>query len=58
MNVKRAFEIINNSEICDVYYEKHPVWIQEIQSNVAKIGFMDVNEEKSVNVEDLYEESL
>lgn len=55
MNSKRAFEIVKNREICDVYYEKHPVWIQEVQNNVAKIGFMDLSEEKSVNIEDLYE---
>lgn len=56
MNSKRAFEIVKNREICDVYYERHPVWIQEVQNNVAKVGFMDLNEEKSVNIEDLYEE--
>lgn len=58
MNSKRAFEIVKNREICDVYYEKHPVWIQEVQNNVAKIGFMDLNEEKNVDIEDLYEENF
>lgn len=55
MNMKRAFEIVNNREICDVYYEKHPVWIQEVQNNVAKIGFLNSMEEQEVPLEDLYE---
>lgn len=58
MNTKRAFEIVNNREICDVYYEKHPVWIQEVENNIAKVGFMDLNEEKNVDIADLYEEKL
>ena len=57
MNSKRAFEIVNNREICDVYYKKHPVWIQEVKNDVAKVGFMDLSEEKNVNVEDLYEKN-
>jgi len=55
MNIKRVNEIINNIEICDVYYNNKPVWIQEINNNFVKIGFMDLNEEKNVNVNDLYE---
>lgn len=55
MNTKRAFEIINNREICDVYYKKQPVWIQEIKNNIAKIGFLDLSDEKDVNIQDLYE---
>lgn len=55
MDKKRAFEIMDNREICDVYFENHPVWIQEVNRNIAKIGFMDKNEELNVNVESLYE---
>jgi len=55
MNIKRASEIVTNREICDVYYEKHPVWIQELKNNIAKVGFMDINDEKDVNINDLYE---
>lgn len=57
MNNKRAFEIINNKEICDVYYKEHPVWIQEIKNDVAKIGFMDLTDEKTVNIEELHEKA-
>lgn len=55
MNIKRAFEIVNNKKIYDVYYKKHPVWIQEIQNDIAKVCFVDINEEKNVNIEDLHE---
>ncbi len=55
MNYKRASEIVSHREICDVYYEKKPVWIQEIQNNTAKIGFLDGSIEQNVKIEDLYE---
>ena len=58
MNSKRAVEIVNNREIGDVYYKKHPVWIQEVKNDVAKVGFMDLREEQNVNVEDLYEQNF
>lgn len=55
MNIERAFEIVNNKKICDVYYNNEPIWIQEIQDNVAKVGFMNINEVKDVNITDLHE---
>lgn len=58
MNRKRAFEIVENKEIKDIYYEDRPVWIQEVNNNIAKVGFIDNNEEKDVFVEDLYEVNL
>lgn len=58
MNTKRICEIMKNKEICDVYYDKHPVWIQDVKDNIAKVGFMDKNEEKDVYIEDLYEGNL
>lgn len=58
MNIKRVFEIINNEEIKDIYYENEPVWIQELNNNVAKIGFINGFEEKSVLVENLHEKIL
>lgn len=56
MNNKRAFEIINNKEIKDIYYNDRPVWIQEINNNMARIGFVDSNEERDVYIKELYEE--
>ncbi len=58
MNTKRIFEIMKDKEIKDIYYNERPVWIQEINSNIAKVGFMDNNEEKDVFIEDLYERNL
>lgn len=55
MNNKRVFEIINNKEIKDIYYDDRPVWVQEINNNMAKIGFMDNIGEKDVYIKDLYE---
>lgn len=55
MNIKRINEIINNSKIYDVYYNNKPVWIQEVNNDFIKVGFMDLNEEINVNVNDLYE---
>ncbi len=55
MNSKRAFEIVNNKEICDVFYNNEPVWIQELNNNKATIGFMNFNEVENVNIEDLKE---
>lgn len=55
MDNRRAFEIINNKEIKDIYYNDKPVWIQEINHNMAKVGFMDSDETKDVYITDLYE---
>mgnify|MGYP004488244075 FL=1 len=55
MNIKRAFEIVNNKEIYDVFYNNEPVWIQELNNNKATIGFMNFNEVENVNIEDLKE---
>ena len=58
MNRKRVCEIVENREIKDIYYEDRPVWVQEVNNNIAKVGFIDNNEEKDVYVEDLYEVNL
>lgn len=55
MNNKRALEIVTTKRICDVYYQNHPVWIQEIENHVAKIGYMDLMKEQEVPLKDLYE---
>ncbi len=58
MNGERIFQILKNKELHDVYYNERPVWIQEVDNNVAKVGFMDNNEEKNVYIADLYENDL
>lgn len=58
MNSERILEILKNKKLHDIYYNERPVWIQEVESNVAKVGFIDNNEEKNVYIEDLYENNL
>lgn len=56
MNLERVHAMLNNKEKLDIYYNERPVWIQEIQGNIAKIGFIDNFEEQDVYIEDLYEQ--
>ncbi len=58
MNYNRVQNILNNKEKVDIYYDERPVWIQGINNNVAKIGFIDNFEERDVFIEDLYERNL
>ncbi|MCI9365251.1 MAG: small, acid-soluble spore protein, H family [Clostridia bacterium] len=58
MNIQRIQEILNNKEKCDVFYEDKPVWIQEVQDNSAKVGFIDGSGDKDVYINDLYESNL
>ncbi len=58
MNKERIYEIMKNKEIYDVFYNERPIWIQSIQDDIAKIGFMDSTEIKDVYIEDLYEKNL
>ena len=58
MDLKRVQAILNNKEKCNVYYNEDPVWIQEVNDNVAKVGFIRNNIEKDVYIEDLYERNL
>ena len=55
MKFDRVQNILSNKEKFDVFYNDRPVWIQAIDNNVAKVGFIDNFEEKDVFVEDLYE---
>ena len=55
MDINRINTILNNDEKFDVFYENRPVWIQGINDNIAKIGFVDNFEERDVFINDLYE---
>ncbi len=55
MNSKQVYQILKNKEKRDIYYDDRPVWIQELNDNIATVGFVDNNEEREVDVEDLYE---
>lgn len=58
MNLHRATEILDQKEKTEIFYEQRPVWLQEVHDNIAKIGFIDKQEEKEVYLEDLYEKNL
>ena len=58
MTYNRINEILRNKELHEIFYNNRPVWIQELQGNTAKVGFVDNNEEKDVYIEDLYEDNL
>ena len=55
MNLDRINYILNHDKKCDVFYHNRLVWIQSVNNNTAKIGFVDNFEEKDVNINDLYE---
>lgn len=58
MDISRINSILTNKEKCDVFYNDRPVWIQGVNDNMAKVGFIDNFEEKDVFIQDLYERNL
>ncbi len=58
MKISKINEILKNKEKIDIYYNERPVWVQEVNNNIARIGFIDNFEERDVFVEDLYEKDL
>ena len=58
MNKKRINEILNHRQLNEVYYNEKPVWIQEVNDDIARIGFLDGSQEKDVYIDDLYENDL
>lgn len=58
MDISRINSILENKEKCDVFYNDRPVWIQGVNDNIAKVGFIDNFEEKDVYINDLYERNL
>lgn len=58
MNLERIQAMLKNKEKTDIFYEDRPVWVQEVNNNIARVGFIDNNEEKDVFIEDLYEDNL
>ena len=58
MEINRISEIIQNREITDVFYNDRVVWIQELNNDVAKIGFLNGDKDMYVHAKDLSEKSL
>ena len=48
MKESRANAIINNPKITEIYYNGNPVWIQEINNHMAKIGFLNGSSERNI----------
>ena len=53
MKASKIHEILRNKQKVDIFYNERPVWIQEVNNDIAKIGFIDNFEEKNVHIEDL-----
>ena len=58
MNAKKVNQILNSKEKTDVFYNNRPVWIQELNNNIATVGFIDNFEEMDVGVFELYESNF
>ena len=58
MKASKIYQILQNKQKVDIFYNERPVWVQEINNNIAKVGFIDNFEEKNVYIEDLYEKDL
>lgn len=58
MKIDRVFNILDNKEKVDIFYDERPVWIQGVNNHIAKVGFIDNFEERDVFIEDLYERNL
>ena len=58
MELERINRILNNDAKYDIYYEQRPVWVQELNNDIAKVGFVNTFEEKDVFIKDLYERNL
>lgn len=58
MELNRINSILSNKEKTDIFYNKRAVWIQEVNQDKAKVGFVDNFEEKDVFIKDLYEREL
>ena len=55
MEYSRLNNILNSKQKIDIYYENEPVWIQELNKDTAKIGYIFKPIEKNVNINDLRE---
>ena len=58
MELNRINSILSNKEKTDIFYGNRAVWIQELNQDKAKVGFVDNFEEKDVFIKDLYERNL
>ena len=57
MNYEKLNSILNSDKKYDIFYQERAVWIQSINNEIAKIGFVDNFDEKDVPIKDLYEKN-
>ena len=57
MDLERIQAMLKSKEKSDVFYDDRPVWIQEVHNNIAKVGFIDNDEERDVYIDELYEDN-
>ena len=41
MKYNRVKEVLTNKEKVDIFFDERPVWIQGVNNNIAKVGFID-----------------
>lgn len=58
MELDRIYKIFNTDEKVEVFYDNNPIWIQDINEDKAKVGFINGDPEKDVFIKDLYERNL
>ena len=58
MKASKIHEILRNKQKVDIFYNERPVWIQEVNNDIAKIGFIDNFEEKNVHIEEKKKKNL
>ena len=58
MKYNRVKEVLTNKEKVDIFFDERPVWIQGVNNNIAKVGFIYNFEERDVFIDDLYERNL
>ena len=58
MTNKRVCEILRDKTIKEIYYNEHPVWIQEVHGDKATVGFVESGDTRDLYINDLYEKNL
>ena len=51
-------KILKSKEISEIYYDERPVWVQEVNGNIATVGFINSDKPQDLYVEELYEKNL
>ena len=41
MKATKIYQILHDKQKVDIFYNERPVWIQEINNDVAKVGFIE-----------------